>query len=406
MRPGQRVASGIESYKKLGKTGLSGGQMSESKLSDTRGLLVHEWIEPAGGAEKVLDAFAAAYTNADIFCLWNDDPTRYQGRSVRESWLASTPLRGRKATSLPVLPFLWRHTRFTDYDWALISSHLFAHHVAANPRLRSIPTFVYAHTPARYLWAPDLDERGRRAEVRAVAPTFKAYDRAQATAATHVAANSEFVRGRIQRSWNRDSVVIYPPVDVGRISAVSAWSHELNQQENVALTALPNEFLLGASRLVQYKRLDDVILAGEITGLPVVIAGSGPDRARLEAVANDRKVEVRFMGRVSDKLLYALYQRALAYVFPAIEDFGIMPVEAMAAGTPVIATAVGGAAESVLSEKTGALVDFSSHQDIRWAVELAATVTPSDCVQRAEAFDVPVFQKAIGEWLEEELVSA
>jgi glycosyltransferase involved in cell wall biosynthesis len=369
-------------------------------------LLVHEWIEHAGGAEKVLDAFADAYTNADIFCLWNDDPDRYPGREVRESWLARTPLRGHKALSLPTLPLLWRHTSFGDYDWALISSHLFAHHAAANPKLRKIPTFVYAHTPARYLWAPDLDERGQRAEVRALAPTLKKFDRALATASTHLAANSEFVRERIQRSWKRDSVVIYPPVDVARISAVGNWATELSPTELLQLAALPEQFLLGASRLVEYKRLDEVILAGELTGLPVVIAGSGPDRLRLEAVAYDKKVDVHFMGRVSDSLLYALYQRAVAYVFPSIEDFGIMPVEAMAAGTPVVATTRGGAAESVLSERTGALVDFASHEDIRWAVDTAARISASDCVERAQLFDLPVFQKSIGEWLEQELISA
>lgn len=379
--------------------------MSDTKLG-SRGLLVHEWIEPAGGAEKVLDAFADAYTEADILCLWNDDPYRYPGRKVRESWLARSPLRGHKALCLPTLPLLWRHLGFGDYDWALISSHLFAHHAAANPDLRRIPTFVYAHTPARYIWAPDLDERGQRAAVRAVAPTLKKIDRLAAAAANHVAANSEFVRERIQRSWKRDSVVIYPPVDVSRIRAEAIWETALRPGELLQLNALPQQFLLGASRLVEYKRLDDVIIAGELSDLPVVIAGSGPDRMRLEAFADDKNVEVYFMGRVSDELLYALYQRAVAYVFPPVEDFGIMPVEAMAAGTPVIASTRGGAAESVLSGTTGALVDFSSHTDIRWAVETAANISSSNCIVRAQAFDVPVFQKAIAEWLEKELISA
>ncbi len=120
---------------------------------------------------------------------------------------------------------------------------------------------------------------------------------------------------------------------------------------------LPQDFLLAASRLVPYKRIDEAIRAAALTDLPLVVAGDGPDRARLESVAESEKIPVYFLGRVSDALLFALYQKSLAYIFLGVEDFGIMPVEAMAAGASVVGNSVGGVAETVMDGITGALCD-------------------------------------------------
>ena len=114
-----------------------------------RGVLVHEWIEETGGAEKVLDEFSKIFPTSDIFCLWNDHPDRYSPGRVRESWVAGTPLRGRKSLGVPLFPSLWNNAPLANYEWALVSSHLFAHHVASGRKMRQVPTFVYAHTPAR-----------------------------------------------------------------------------------------------------------------------------------------------------------------------------------------------------------------------------------------------------------------
>src|SRR5690606_22739556 len=130
----------------------------------------------------------------------------------------------------------------------------------------------------------------------------------------------------------------------------------LSEADAAVASALPSAFVLGASRLVPYKRVDAAIIAGEAAGLPAVIAGDGPDRARLAALAARASIPVTFLGRTSDALLRELYRRATVYVFAPIEDFGIMPVEAMAAGTPVIARDIGGAAETVVDGVTGALV--------------------------------------------------
>ncbi|WP_411374115.1 glycosyltransferase [Arthrobacter sp. MPF02] len=379
--------------------------MCSDGCSSTKGLLVHEWIEKTGGAEKVLDALVELFPNSDVYCLWNDDQENFTESRVKESWLAGTAFRGRKSLVAPLLPALWKRAHLTGYDWALASSHFFAHHVASNRNFVDVPTFVYAHTPARYIWAPELDNRGSNLAVRAVAPLFRSIDKRRAKRVTAIAANSEFVRRRISETWERDARVIQPPVDVMRILSTADWSSELIGRESDVIESLPDSFLLGASRLVPYKRLDSVIKTGEVSGLPVVIAGSGPDLPRLEALAAKSSTPVHFMGRVSDAFLFALYQRALAFVFPAIEDFGIMPVEAMAAGTPVIATTIGGAAESVVDRATGALANFDSREEILAAIDIVSGVEQGACIARALDFDKATFHKKILNWLPAEVLS-
>lgn len=370
-----------------------------TKSSGSGGLLVHEWIEPAGGAEKVLDVFVDLFPNSDLFCLWNDAPKRYSTITVKESWLAKTPLRKRKSLALPLLSTLWRQVSLPDYNWALISSHLFSHHVASNKALADTPTFVYAHTPARYIWEPSLDDRANGLLAKSISPYLRQIDRRMAQQPQKIAANSNFVRSRIEATWNRESDVIYPPVDVQRISERHVWGESLSAEERHTLSTLPAEFILGASRLVPYKRLDAVIKMGIATKTPVVIAGDGPDMDRLRSLALGSPSPVVFLGQVTDPMLFELYSRTIAYIFPPIEDFGIMPVEAMAAGSPVIAGMVGGASETVVHGRTGSLVDFGSSHEMRLALDAAASVSRSACIERAWTFDTNVFTKKIVSWL-------
>jgi glycosyltransferase involved in cell wall biosynthesis len=335
--------------------------------SEGRGVLVHEWLARTGGSENVFDVLAETFPTADLLCLWSDVPGRYPGRVLQETWLARTRLRSQKAAALLVAPWTWRR-RPGNYDWALVSSHQFAHHVSFAEPSDDFRKYVYVHSPARYVWEPELDRRGSSPAARTASAVLKRIDRRRAREIHAAAANSEFVRARIERTWGIDSTVIYPPVEVARIQDVPDWADRLSSVDERALAAVPAEFLLGASRLIPYKDLDSVVRAGAATGLPVVIAGDGPERERLGALACDLSVRVTFLGRVSDELLYALYQRCLAYLFPAVEDFGIMPVEAMAAGAPVITGLVGGAVESVQSGVAGAHVDFADGPEVARAV--------------------------------------
>lgn len=366
------------------------------------GLLVHEWIENDGGAEKVLEEMAATFPDAAIYCLWDDSDDRFEPNRVMESWLSRTPLRRHKALALPFMPATWRKNQRSAVrpDWVLLSSHLFAHHFGSSQDLSGVRKLAYVYTPARYLWAPESDPRGSSLAVRSVGPIFRAIDRRRAQDIDEIAAISEFIRERIARAWGRDSRVIYPPVAVRELQAVRDWREQVPADELRILDNLPPEFLFGASRLVSYKRLDVVIEAGIATGYPVVIAGSGPHLAALRAKARDAGVQVTFVGRVSDAMMRALYQRALVYVFPPVEDFGIMPVEAMSLGTPVVVNRVGGAAESVKLLRGGSAAEDLSRASLRAAVDKALRADmKSASANASDYFGIERFVRQLKSWV-------
>ncbi|MGK9219636.1 MULTISPECIES: glycosyltransferase [unclassified Microbacterium] len=360
------------------------------------GLIVHEWLSPAGGSENVFEAIAQVFPDAERWCLWNDAGDRLQ--PVHETVLARTPLRGRKALALPFMPTVWRHLPARDADWLLASTHLFAHHARFGGPARDVPKLVYTHTPARYIWVPELDGRGDSLPIRAVSAVLKPLDRKRAQEPVAIAANSRFIAERIADAWERESEVIYPPV------AVHGFGEEpdLTAAEQDQLDALPESFILGFSRFVPYKRLDAAIAAGRASGLPVVLAGSGPDEDRLRTIADETYPgAVTFVHHPSNPLLTAILQRASALVFAPIEDFGIIPVEAMAAGTPVLANAIGGAVESVLDGVTGAHVhDWDSPSELRAAVDKALASSPAECRVRAQRFGEDVFAREIQGFVE------
>jgi glycosyltransferase involved in cell wall biosynthesis len=363
------------------------------------GVLIHEWIATAGGSENVLEAMSKLYPDADILCLWDDSNGRFDAGRIHESWLASSPLRRSKALALPFMPTTWRRLENRNYDWALISSHLFAHHARFRGDGSDIPRFIYVHTPARYIWTPDLDLRGSGFAAHTAARVLKPLDRRRAHESAQFAANSRFVQQRIADTWGVESRVIHPPVDVSLIQS-AAWRDQLNASDEATFESLPTEYILGASRFIPYKRLDLVIRTGELTGLPVVLAGKGSEREHLEALAKAATVPVYFVDAPSRGLLYALYEKATLYVFPAIEDFGIMPVEAMAAGAPVLGQAIGGAAESIISGTTGATTTFDSDADIRASVEVALATRLVDRRDHARVFAAERFAEEISAWVE------
>ncbi|GAB3630731.1 glycosyltransferase family 4 protein [Microbacterium shaanxiense] len=359
------------------------------------GLLVTEWIERSGGAERVLDVMGNAFPDADIRCLWSDPPSAFPTRQLDQSWLARTPLRRHKALALPLMPTLWRHVNAEwSYDWMLVSSYVFAHHV----RLvgQDIPKYVYAHTPARYIWNPELDRRGDNPVVRAVAPIFRSIDRRRAQEATAIAANSEFVRDRIRRAWDRDATVIHPPVAVERILSRADWRTGVtDDEERRIIDRLPDSYVLGASRFIPYKRLDLVIEAAARSGHPAVIAGSGADEQRLRAVAAQAGVPVTFVIAPSDALLYALMQRAAVFVFPPVEDFGIVPVEAQAAGVPVVTGPVGGQIETYIDGVSGVTAQSTDAVGFADAISTALDLPRFDARAATARFHEGIFAERI-----------
>jgi glycosyltransferase involved in cell wall biosynthesis len=365
------------------------------------GLIAHEWIEQRGGSENVLEAIAALYPDADLLTPWLNAPDRFPGRDVRELWLARSPLRGRKAASVPFLAAAWRSAvpRDKRYDWIIASSHLFSHHIRPRGLNVQAPKLVYAYTPARYIWNPEMDARGEGIIAKAGSALLRPLDRKRAGEATAIAGISEFVRDRIQATWQREATVIYPPVETTALQAVGDWRTELSGEELRALEALPEHFVLGASRFIPYKRLDLVISAGERAGMPVVLAGGGPEKARLFAQATEASVPVAFVDDPSNALLNALYQRAAVFVFPPLEDFGIMPVEAMALGTPVVANALGGSAETVSEGVSGIHFESLVVEDIARAITGALALDPQDARAWSGKFSRETFDTSFAEWM-------
>lgn len=355
------------------------------------GIIVHEWLERVGGAERVVDAMMATYPEADLLCLWSDRPAAPR---VKETWLARTPLRRHKAMALPFELATWRAAHLGHLDWALVSSHAFAHHVRVPA---GVPKFVYVHSPARYLWHPEADPRGAGRTFDLIRPPLQMMDRTRAREIHAAAANSHYIAARIEADWGMGARVIYPPVAVTEIQAQSDWAEVLDSTEATFLGSLPEGFILGASRFAGQKRLDRVITAGNLTGRPVVLAGSGPLEAELRAYAALSRVPVHFALAPSDALLRALYQRAAVYLFPPTEDFGIMPVEAMAAGARVAVHSEGGASESVAG--AGIVCDMLDDEALITAIADASHLDRDMARRHAQMFDEETFRRELREWV-------
>ena len=348
-------------------------------MSERRTLIAHEWIAEVGGSENVFEQICLAVPHGRAVCLWNGNPIRFA--CVEETWLARSPLRDHKAAAMPFMGSAWKRVDLTDVDRVVVSSHAFSHHLASRAADRGIPAYAYIHSPARYVWAPELDERGNSPIGRLGRSYFRHWDRRHVSSGVNYAANSQFVAKRVADAWGVEASVIYPPVDTDRIHA---FGGELVDADSASARTLPPNFVLGASRFVPYKNVDAAISAGEILDLPVVLAGTGPDEPRLRALGERARTPVIFVGRVSDDLLLEMYRRAALFVYMAVEDFGIMPVEAMACGTPVLVNEIGGARESVLRVAGGLT---SGWQKSRFA--------DPDVVERALAIDTKAAERAV-----------
>jgi glycosyltransferase involved in cell wall biosynthesis len=362
-----------------------------------RTLISHEWLSLDGGSENVFEQMIQALPGSDLQCLWNDAPDRFDSE-IAETWLARTRLRANKALALPFMSRAWRSIDLEPYDRVVTSSHAFCHQLAYRAAAAGKAAYAYVHTPARYVWSPEMDERGAGLMVRTAAHALKAQDRRFTTPEVSYAANSEFVRERIGKAWDVDARVIYPPVAVARVQSVEDWSTRLTGREAALAAALPDAFVLGASRMIEYKRLDLAMTMGEALGLPVVIAGDGPHYGALKEKAAEVSVPVTFTGRVSDPLLYTLYQKASVYAFMPIEDFGIMPVEAMALGTPVVVNRIGGASESAKIIGGGETAESDAAGDLKRAAEQAMLLDTVAMSTAARQFDEATFREAIATW--------
>lgn len=314
--------------------------------------VIHEWLTNLAGSEKVVLALLDAFPDADVHTSLFEpaefpslDPAR-----VHPSWLdrvVSGPSGHTRVA--PLLPLAMRSLRVPAVDVAITSFHNFA---LAAPVPAETTHVVYCHTPTRFVHARRsmADERGLGRAIGTFARGYGRIDRRLGRRGDVWVANSRHIAGRIADAYGHEARVVHPPVDVDRFSAVDPDRGD--------------HFLL-VGRLVPYKRADLAIEAFRGFDAELLVVGDGRDRARLEASAPSN---VRFLGRVADDELPSVMASAAALVFPGEEDFGITPVEAQAAGTPVVALGRGGVLDSIEPDRTGVLFDEPSPAALREAL--------------------------------------
>ncbi|MCC6934634.1 MAG: glycosyltransferase [Candidatus Yanofskybacteria bacterium] len=348
--------------------------------------IVHEYLNQYGGAERVLQVLLALFPRAPIFTTLYDRTLTggvFEGHDIRTSFLQHLPFarRWHHAYS-PLMPLAVEGFDTRSFDTVLSVSASFAKGVIPSPQTRHI---CYCLTPPRFLWDDSqrfVQRFGYPFPVGKLAPLALSYLRVwDVQAAQRVdqwIAISEFVRRRIGKYYGKDATVVYPPVNVGKFTVSHA----------------PGEYWLMVGRLVAYKNFDLAIQAFNRLGWPLKIVGTGVEERRLRTLAGPA---IEFLGAVSDERLNELYGNARAVLFPQEEDFGIVPLEAMAAGRPVIAFRGGGAIETIVDRITGVFFEEQSVEELMAAVDRSSRMKwlPTVCRGQAERFDIPVFQRKI-----------
>lgn len=349
-------------------------------------VLTHHWLVRRRGGEKVLEAIAELFPEAPVYTLVHDAAYRFEPpRRVVSSLLRWVPGASRRYPGLlPLMPLAARARRLPRADIVVCSDAALA---KAMPPVKGCLVVCYCHSPMRYVWEPEMSRQYQATLPRLLQPFWPILcswlRRVDAGAARRVdlfVANSQTVAERIRRAYGRDSIVIYPPVDLPERAPV--WARE--------------DFYLCVGHHVGYKRLDLAVEACAKLGRDLVVIGEGPDVARLRA-AKATRPGVRFLGFQPDDVVHDHYGRARALLFPGEEDFGIVPVEAMAFGCPVVAFGRGGAAESVIDGVTGVLFPAQTAEALADAIVRAEAISfdARTLHERASRFGRDRFQREL-----------
>lgn len=312
----------------------------------TRVNIFHEWLDTSGGAESVLSKIVEYFPNSKIYTLWAEPQlVEKLGINVRVSFLQFFPRRFRRTLGLPLMPIAWKllGRNIKSEDISITSSWVFCH--TAIPKRYEANSFHYIHTPARYWWNPEIDVRSEIEIPFWVLSVLRKFDKWMARNHQNLIANSESTRNRIRNFWGLESFVLYPPVDV-----------EFFNYEHLELNENQGKYLLCVGRFVPYKGHELVIQLGEKLNLPVVLAGHGQGELRLRKLAAKSSTQVTLIINPTREKIRELYVKCASLVFPAIEDFGIVPVEAMACGARVLGVNQGGLVDSVIHGESGFLV--------------------------------------------------
>lgn len=351
--------------------------------------IVHDWLIGTAGAERVLEQLLQIYPEADIYTSYHiPERTRnLKVKNVSTTYLQKFPKSlKRRQILVPLMPMAFESLDLSKYDVVISNTSSVGKGVITKVET---PHICYCHTPTRYIWEPHLDTRNNKSWLRRQA-TFKMRmrDRIAAMRPDYYIANSENIKKKIWKYYRRDSAVVFPPVNVGRFKVADKKDIK--------------DYYLCSGRLIEYKKFDLAIKAFNDLGKPLYIIGSGPEEKKLKELA---KPNIRFLGQLSDEEQAKVYREAKAYIFPANEDFGIVPIEALASGRPVIAYAAGGALESIKEGITGT---FFKEQTPQCLIEAVREFNPDKydgqrLRQAAFDFDDAVFRKNFKETVEEML---
>lgn len=362
--------------------------------------LVHEWLVFYAGGERVFESFTNIWKDADVFALvdfLNDDHRKIilKGKHAHTTFIQKLPFAEKKFRSyLPLFPIAIESLNFSKYDVIISSSHAVTKGIRKKPNQLHIS---YCHSPMRYIWdeaetyfeAAKLNSGIKKIIATRILNYLRKWDLKTAKRPDFLLANSNYIAEKLKRIYNRESTVIYPPVDVDKFSCVEQ----------------KDDYYFVASRLVPYKRIDLIVEAfSQMPDKRLVVAGTGPELNKLK---NKFLVNVEFIGYQDENTMKELLQNARAFVFSAEEDFGIVVVEAMACGTPVIALNKGGTAETVIDGKTGILFNEQTVEDIKEAVKrfekIEDTFNHKDIAEHTKKFSRQIFEEKMKNYVDEKI---
>jgi len=354
--------------------------------TDRRVVIVHDWLTGMRGGEAVLEVLLELFPAAPVVTLVHRTGScspSIESRTILTSLLQRLPWGSTKYQRyLPLFPLLTRTMKLPPADLVISSSHAVAKGIAVP---EGVPHICYCHTPMRYIW-DQFDDYfgGARAwspagmVMRLLRGPFRRWDLGSAARVTRFIANSENVRERISRIYRRDADVIYPPVDLRRFSVSTAGKG----------------YFLVVAGLVPYKRIDLAVRACNLLGKRLVVVGGGTEEGNLRRIAGPT---IEFTGRIPDGEVVRRYRECEALIFPGEEDFGIVPLEAMACGKPVIAFGRGGALETVVDGVNGLFFPRQSEESLIEAIGRFGTLRfdPAAIARTVVRFDRPQMKEAL-----------
>jgi glycosyltransferase involved in cell wall biosynthesis len=343
--------------------------------------LIHDWLTGFGGAEQVLLSLHQLFPEAPIYTsVYNPLKTpQFSEAKIITSYLQKIiSLNKHHQIGIPLMGKAFESLDLKDFDLLISDGTGFSKGIISQPNQVHIS---YCHTPIRYIWNLGGDNRSQGWLRSQVAHQLRIWDVVSASRVDYFIANSQNVAQRISKIYRQPSTVIYPPVNTNQFQVSDLQ---------------PEAYFLSVGRLVSYKRIDLIVQASLKTRLPLKIVGDGPEATKLHQMAESAPW-IQFLGQVSNQKLQDLYSKAKAFIFAAEEDFGIVPVEAMSCGRPVIALAKGGALETVKEGISGTFFYESNTDSLAAVLEKfdSKMYDPSKVRKQAEKFSQANFQKAM-----------